>query len=97
MRIEKHSVARLIANTQEIPSAIKLGDWEKRVAGCHVENCIVMGICPCHAKTLIHPNNAPPTAIGQLYRKLGAKNRSTSRINAVRSRIETVIRMNMQS
>jgi hypothetical protein len=36
-----------------------------------------MGICACQAKTLIHPINAPPTAIGQLYLNAGAKNRST--------------------
>jgi hypothetical protein len=56
----------LIANAHAIPSATKVGDWEKSKAGCQAGNCSAMGILVCHTKTLIHPRSAPAVAINQL-------------------------------
>src|SRR5689334_21312275 len=62
----RHNVVRLVANAHAIPSATKVGDWEKSNPGCQAGNCKLNGICVCHAKTLIHPRRAPPVAINQL-------------------------------
>jgi hypothetical protein len=94
--IARHKVTRLNTKSQEIPSAINVGDWEKRVAGCQLANCKLIGNCPCHINTLNQAEKAPPPANSQLYRKPGIMIRSTTRVRAVNNRIKNVNRMDMQ-
>lgn len=94
--IAKHNVTRLNTKSQDVLSAIKVGVWEKIVAGCHFASCRLIGSCNCHRGTLNQAKNAPPTANSQLYRNPGTMIRNTTSVNAVSNRIENVSRMDMQ-
>src|SRR5512132_1869978 len=57
IRIASPSVTRLNTNSQEIPSATNVGDWEKMLEGCQLASCKLIGNWICQTKTLTHANS----------------------------------------
>jgi hypothetical protein len=74
---------------------MKKGESMKRERGCQTDKLNRTGRRTCQSKTLNHARNVPPTAINQAERKSLLAQDMVNIVKAVRKRIKTVRRINI--